>query len=74
MVDLKNPFEGMSLDPAAMMAMQDTMQKISILMSLLPPIEIKDNYERRFPNPKDPAKPIVKKYVAIFFEKPEAKP
>jgi hypothetical protein len=51
---------------------QKAMEGLGLLFSLLPEMEIKD-IERTFKNPKDPAKPIVKQYVAIYIEKPEKK-
>jgi hypothetical protein len=64
-----NPLKDMGLDPASMLAFQDTMQKIAAVMSILPPIEIKDDFTRKFSDPDDPRN--FKKYVAIFIEKPE---
>lgn len=63
--------EAMGKIPVAeMQKMQKAMNAIGLLFSLLPDMEIKE-IDRTFKNPKDPAKPIVKQYIAIYIEKPK---
>lgn len=58
-----------------MKALESGMKSLTLLFSLLPPMEIKE-VERKIYDPKDKTKVLaVKKYVAIYIEKPEkAKP
>ena len=52
-----------------MKAMQDMITKASLILSLLPPIEVRE-VQRKEIDPKTKAE-TVKKYVAIYIEKPE---
>lgn len=57
-----------------MKGLQDGMKTLSLILSLLPPIEVRE-VQRKEIDPKTKAE-TMKKYVAIYIEKPqkEAKP
>ena len=55
-------------DPAAALEMQKAMQKVALIVSILPDIEIKE-VQRTFKNPDPNGQPIIKEYVVLYIEK-----
>lgn len=60
-------------NPDDMKQMMDAMKPLTLLLSVLPKIEVKE-VERKTLDPKDKTKVLsVKKYICIYIEKPEKK-